>query len=665
MTAKAARDLAHNRLKWVVVASVSLWVVLIGRLVQVQAVEHDQYAQRAREQYERRVELKADRGSIFDRRGRELAVDVRAVSFAADPKLVDAIDEVAEHFGSHGSQNARALARQLKTGKRFVYLARQLTGERLEAARARAYHGVSEFAETKRHYPYGGLAGQVLGHTNIDNTGMEGVERAADQLLRETNGSAVSRVDARGFEVPGSQRQYKTPRHGGSLVLTIDAVYQDILEEELLRTQAQTGAASAIGIISRPNTGEILALANVSLYDPNLTAKSPPQLRRNRAITDPFEPGSTFKAITAAAVLEDALALEEERVFCENGELALDHGETIRDAHPYGWLTFVQVMEKSSNIGIIKLAQRMERERFYEYIRNFGFGIRTGIGLPAESAGLLNRVGNWSERSLETIAIGQEVSVTALQLVQAYGAIANGGTLMAPAIVKRTLNAEGGLLEETQPQSIRRVVSESSAAVIRRMLAGAVRSGTGRRARIEGVDVAGKTGTAQKVASDGQGYDPDAAVASFVGFLPAAAPRLLCLIVVDNPQGEKWGGHVAAPTFRRVMERILYLGDEAVAFGSGDFAVEAQRPRMMQPVRPRLPDLRGMTQPVADFQARLRGMAVEFEGRGDVVVAQKPLPGPMAFQARSISCVLGSKGKVVSLKGDVLPLRQALLLRNL
>ncbi|MBT7552227.1 MAG: PASTA domain-containing protein, partial [Gemmatimonadetes bacterium] len=474
-------------------------------------------------------------------------------------------------------------------------------------------------------------AGQLIGHTNLDNHGSEGVERAFDAMLRERDGSLLGYVDARGKRVPGRQQQREEPEHGRSIVLTLDAVYQGIIEEELQRAIDGSQAEGALGVILDPRSGEILAMANLPLFDPNQSAHSSPDIRRNRAITDAYEPGSTFKVIAAAAVLEDELAGLDDRVFCERGELELANGEVIRDIQPYGDLLFSQVLEKSSNIGLIKFARRLSRPRFYEYIRSFGFATRTGIELPAENSGLLQEVDQWSERSLETIAIGQEIGVTALQLALAYGAIANGGVLMAPRLVAGTVGEDGDFEGRGTPQKVRRVVRREIAATLSEVLAGVVANGTGQRARIAGVAVAGKTGTAQRAAADGSGYDPDASIASFAGFLPAEDPQYVCVVMVENPQIDGWGGHVAAPAFRRVMERILRL--------PGGILVErAVRPPSVATLA--VPDLRGMTRSVAIFQAEMRGLPVVFSGEGEVVVSQSPAPG-MRGRIKRIECTLG------------------------
>jgi membrane peptidoglycan carboxypeptidase len=295
------------------------------------------------------------------------------------------------------------------------------------------------------------------------------------------------------------------------------------------------------------------------------------------------------------------------------------------------------VIGQSSNIGTMKMARRLQRKKFYEYIRNFGFGTRTGIDLPSESAGLLRHAAQWSDRSLETIAMGQEISVTALQLAMAVGAIANGGTLMAPRLVKEVIGPEGQTVRQIEPQPIRRVVSPEAAAQMRQIMAGAVTEGTGKRARVEGVTVAGKTGTAQRVALGGQGYAAGEYVVSFIGFLPVEDPQLLCLVVVDNPKRDKWGSSISAPAFKRIMERVLYLSDGVLARHTSADSVRADTLQAM------VPDLRGMTRKVARFQASLRGLQVSFEGEGEVVIAQAPSADSSGQDVEEIVCQLGEE----------------------
>ena len=608
-----------------------LWSMVIARLVQIQGFLGEAYAERAYGQYVRQTSLSAKRGSLLDRRGTEMAADVKARSFYARPERVQDPQAIASFFARLNGFNSEKIVGQLSGERSFVYLARQVDASAVDA-QADSFAGVYSHSATRRFYPLGSLAGQLLGHTNIDNEGREGIERAFDGVLRETEGAQVAYVDARGLQVPGSIQQRAAAENGRSLVLTIDALYQSILEEELARSMKETDAASAMGVILEPNTGEVLAMANVPLFDPNNSGRSTAAQRRNRVIADAYEPGSTFKVIAAAAVLEDGLAEVGERVDCEEGLLRLSNGDLIRDITPHGELSFAEVIEQSSNIGVIKFARRLPRARFYQYIRSFGFATRSGVELPAESSGLLQRVDRWSDRSLETISIGQEISVTALQLAQAYAAIANGGELLVPQVVKGYADRDGRLKEERAPRVLRRVIGEKTSAKLRKILHGVVDRGTGSRARIVGVSVAGKTGTAQKAAADGRGYDPDASIVSFAGFLPVEKPQFVCVIVVDDPRKERWGGSVAAPAFQRVMQRIVHL--------PGGLLADRPIAEHLVPTRV-VPDLRGMTRSAAHLTAQLRGIEVRAEGHGSVVVGQVPPPGEEVLMGVDIGCQMG------------------------
>jgi len=636
---------------------ISLWLLVVGRLVQVQAVQHESYGKQAQIQHQRLTTKKAKRGNIFDRHGIELALDVQAVSFYADPYEIKGAVAIARHFSRHGGTDVKTLERRLQSKRRFVYLARGLRDTELSEARSVDFIGVYEHPESQRYFPYGPVGSQLLGFVDIDNKGSEGAERAFDAVLQGTDGHLLTYVDSRGHRVPGRELEYTPPQHGKDLVLTIDAVYQDILEEELARAVELSGAERALGIIADPRTGEILAMGNVPLYNPNIAGEAKPAQRRNRAVTDPFEPGSTFKVVTAAAVLEEGLAQVDEEVFCENGRILLANGDIINDVHPYGTLSFGEVIEKSSNIGVIKMARRLERGKFYQYIRSFGFGIRSGVELPAESAGVLRQASDWSERSLETLAIGQEISVTALQMVQALGVIANEGVLMAPQIVREIRDSQGHTFERRQPKPVRRVISVATANKVKEILSRVVERGTGKRATIDGMRVAGKTGTAQRVARQGKGYAKGQYVVSFMGFLPVDAPRLLGVIVVDNPRKQKYGGEVAAPAFKKIMERILHAESRLFA-GS----VRAD-PSLL--TTGTVPDLRGLRASVARFQGEVRGIKVEFSGRGDVVVDQRPQVGSLSAKPGKIVCELGYLSSVQTLGQHGIPLRQALFLDQL
>ena len=654
----------RGRLRVAALLGALVWLALIGRLVQVQGVQHEAYASRAREQQEQIIEVGARRGRVLDRAGRELSLDVPSTSFFCRPAALERPAEVAEFFAQLDGRNESSLRRRLEDHSRpFVYLARQVDDDVADRIRERGFIGVGEQPETRRYYPLRHLAGQLLGFTNVDNRGREGVEQAFDSLLKGRRGKSHVFVDMHGTPLPHRTAEQAKAEDGGDLQLTIDAMYQGVLEEELVAAIERTGAESGLGIISDPRTGDILAMASVPLFDPNHPGMAQAAMRRNRPVTDSFEPGSTFKAVSLAAVVEEGLAKAETPVFCEQGALALANNDTIRDVSPHGILTMAEVVEKSSNIGAIKLVRRIERRDFYEYIRRFGFGTRTGVGLPAESVGLLRSTSTWSERSLETLAIGQELSVTLLQLAQAFGAIANGGLLITPNIEKRGAGDE--------PQVVRRVISEQTSVQMRSILAAAVQSGTGNKAGVSGLDVAGKTGTAQRARPDGSGYAEDENVASFIGFAPAGEPVLLCAIVIENPSGVKWGGEVAAPVFKRVIQRLAALPDSPLRpvhdlFDAPALAGEEESTDQPLAVGPATPDLRGMSASAAVNCGRLRGLSVHVSGSGEIVVDQVPLPGDRTGNSDgAVYCQLGSAEDVALSAALPTPLRQAVLLRKL
>ncbi len=630
---------APLRLRVVAACWAVFCVVLVLRLVQVQAWRHEHYVRQSDGQAQRRGTLKAERGRILDRRGNVLAVDLRSVSIFAEPHKVAEPEAVASHLASVTGQPAHRLLSQLQSGKSFVYLARQL--DRVAAVRAMSkdFTGVHTQFEVRRLYPQGPLAAQVLGFTNVDNRGNNGLEYALDELVSGVDGEEKWQVDAEKVRVAGSTRQVRPPRDGCTVVLTLDMVYQDILEQELAAAMDSSRADAAMGIIMDPRSAEILAMANVPLFDPNRPGEGSSEYHRNRTVTDPYEPGSTFKIISLSGVLAHGRASPEEPMFCGQGRLRLPNGHTIRDHHPYGTLSFREVIEKSSNIGTIRFVQRLSRRELYEHLRCFGLGTRTGTELPGEASGMLAQVQNWSDRTLETIAIGQEISLTALQLAVAVSAVANGGRLLTPQIVKGVLHPDGSY-EPRTAAPVRQVISSEVAARMRDILVGVVEKGTGKLARIEGVAIAGKTGTAQKAAKSG-GYERGSYMVSFIGFLPADDPKLLCLVVVDNPRLNAWGGTIAAPAFRRVVERILHL-PEGSRLRSPAPGREEEREQLLASV----PDLRGMTRQTARYQASLRGLSVTFAGEGDLVVAQEPAPGV---------CSRDELGQIVCTLGEVQP----------
>ncbi len=547
----------YKRQRLIAAAGLIFAIFLAGRLVVIQGFAKEAYASKARHQHIKGVPLAAKRGQILDREGRVLATTLESQSFFVNNiSDVDTLRSLAVRFFKESGESEGALLKRLQGKRSFVWLARQM----IDGPEADTLpEGIGCVVEMARAYPMGSVAGQLVGYTSVDNSGIEGIERAYDQTLRGSAGEMSSRVDAKGRAISDLGVVEALPEDGADLTLTIDSVVQSIAEEELEATVAHFKAISGIAVVTNPKTGEILAMVNVPTIDPNAFGNYDRWLHRNRAVTDQFEPGSTFKIVAVAGAMEEGLYRGQDSIDCENGRLVVPGG-VITDTHPSSWLTVQQVIEESSNVGTIKIARALGTAGLFKYGRLFGFGSVTGKGLPGETAGILKHPGQWSKRSLETIAIGQEVGVTALQVASAYGVIANRGVLVAPRLYRWTSRG-GERLSETSVDTVRRVVSKRVAKEVNQYLEGVVSHGTGSNAAIPGYRVAGKTGTAQKAYEDRLGYDPDRYVSSFIGYLPAEDPDLLCLVIVDGPEQTHLASQVAAPVFKRIVNRVLSRRD--------------------------------------------------------------------------------------------------------
>ncbi len=615
---------------------------LTGRLAWLQVVKRAELAQLAERQYSRTVVLHAQRGPILDRQGTPLATSTPTESLFVQPRSVgDPVRVTARLAPIIGLPPAEVHA-VLTSSRSFVWLRRRLPPAVAAGVRALREPGLGFLPEPLRLYPNRELAAHVVGFEGVEG-GLEGIERAFEGELAGTPGKAIVGRDALGREV-AAPHMLEPPQPGLGVMLTLDRAIQYMTERELDAAYRRTGARSAMAVVLDPRTGEVLALAIRPTFNPNTFLDVPSRDRwRDRAVTDPFEPGSTFKVILAAAALEEGVVRPEDRIYGENGSVTIAK-TTIHDWKKYGWLTFSEVLQNSSNVGSIKVGLALGRERYYRYMSAFGFGAATGVGLPGESRGLLRAPGRWSLLSLPTMSIGQEVSVTALQLVSAFGAVANGGTLMQPRIVRATFDAEGREVRRFAPTPVRQVISPETARTLTRILVRVVESGTGHNAAIPGYEVAGKTGTAQKLDPATRRYSRSPGVLSFVGWAPADEPRFVMLVVLDEPRKEQWGSEAAAPIWSAIGRGILrYLevaprdvlpmqivtrpSPEApaasvtapVRFVSTDAAVDADGSRGM-------PDLTGRTLRSALAALAPLRLAVEIRGQGRVV-RQAPRPG--------------------------------------
>lgn len=534
--------------------------IIAGRLFNLQVLRAEEFAQLADRQHQKTLAVEAGRGAIYDRSGKILAINMEVPSVFGAPKYVSDPQATAAQLNQVLKTDVQQLESKLKSGRDFVWLARRLEPERAEGLQGLSLNGIGVIPEGRRFYPKGAMLSHVLGFANIDNHGQEGLERRYDAQLRGERGHLVVERDAFGGAVFPKELNYVAPSPGKDLVLTIDEVVQYVAEQELDEVVTRTRAASGVVIVVEPKTGAILALAVRPTFDPN-APKGDANLWRNRAINDAYEPGSTFKLIAAAAALEEKLVSPDELIYGEDGAFVVEN-TVVHDHHKNGWMTFAQVLQKSSNIGMIKVAQRLGPDRLARYVSAFGFGQKTDVDLSGEQRGLAKEPQAWGRRTLASIAMGQEIGVTPMQLVMAVSAIANGGSLMRPYVVSEVRTPAGEPVARFEPVVRRRPVSEETARVMTDILRGVtLPGGTGTLAAVPGYDVAGKTGTAQKADLLTGGYSATRMVSSFVGFLPADDPKLCILVMVDEPQTAHWGGTVAAPVFQRIAaQAVRHLG---------------------------------------------------------------------------------------------------------
>ena len=539
----------------VVLLLVGGFSAILLRLLFLHVFEGPALAHRAERQHQRMVTLEGERGKIYDRRGRELAINVDVYSLYGDPSRVDNPRGAARSLASLLAMETGKLERRLAGPGNFVWIERRLPPDLVRKVETLIIPGIGWIPESKRFYPKRELLAPVLGFSGIDNRGLEGVERGYDSVLKGKTVELVLERDARGRAVFGKtgEEGYR----GNDLILTIDEVVQYLTEQELDRAVQEHQAVRGMAVVMNPWTGEILAMSVRPGFNPNFASGYRPEQWRNRIITDVYEPGSTFKIVTAAGVLEEKLLKPGDVVDDGSGTLVVS-GAVIHDSHPAGRpLTLEEVIQHSSNVGAAKMGMMLGGERLDHYIRAFGFGRKTGVDLPGEVRGLVSDRSRWSGRSLATISIGQEVAVTPIQLVRAMAAIANGGWLIQPRVVHGVRTPEG---EDRlhQPELARRVISPETArqlgAILKRVTE---KEGTAYLANVPGYEVAGKMGTAQKVDPATGRYSSDQFVSSFVGYLPADRPEIAVLVVVDSPKGLGWGGSVAAPVFSRIAAQTL------------------------------------------------------------------------------------------------------------
>ncbi|MCK9604546.1 MAG: penicillin-binding protein 2 [Candidatus Omnitrophica bacterium] len=529
------------------------------RVIYIQTFSSGYLDSIARKQHNLFLELEPLRGTIYDANIKPLAVNIPLDSLYAAPLQMRDKDkeEVIRKLSPILHLEQSFLRERLYRKKSFIWIARKITPEESQAIRKLNIKGLGFIKESKRTYPNSYLASHVVGFAGLDNTGLEDLEAYYDKYLKGAPGWALFLRDARQKKLDLWEKMV-VPKDGYNLVLTIDEVIQYIAERELDKAFKTYHAKGASIVVMDPRTGAILALANRPTFDLNEYSRVAKDTLRNRAICDLFEPGSVFKIVTASAALEEKKVNEETRFFCENGAYRVGP-HILHDHQPHGWLTFRQVIEESSNIGTTKVAQILGADTVYKYVKLFGFGSKLGVDLPGEISGMIKEPRFWSKTSIGAVPIGQEVGVTALQLVTAISVIANGGKLMKPYIVEEVRDKYGESIKKYSPVVLRQAISTDTALRIKKILTGVVEEGTGKMAKLDDITSAGKTGTAQKLEANGA-YSHGKFVASFIGFAPAEEPVIAIVVTVDEPHPYYFGGVVAAPVFKKVVsDTIRYL----------------------------------------------------------------------------------------------------------
>ncbi|HEV8427902.1 MAG TPA: penicillin-binding protein [Pyrinomonadaceae bacterium] len=555
---KSRPDVSPGRALFVA-AFIGFWMLVISaRLVYLQFSQYENLANRARQQQQNSIETSPQRGELLDRQERQLARSVQTVSLFLDPDGLDAatLDRNAQQLARSLNLKQADLAKEFHDAaaakKRFIWIARRLEADVANKIVELKLPGLQTQLEPKRYYPNGSLAAHVLGYVGLDGKGLGGVEQFYNAKISGEAGRLLVEKDANGKPYESYEIASKP---GQTVVLTIDQSIQYQAEQALQAAVQRSRAKSGTVIVLDPRSGEILALANAPTFDPNKVSEAKPETRSNWALQNIYEPGSTFKVVAFSAALEKKLAKVDDHIDCQMGAITVA-GRVVHDHHPFGSLTIAEALAKSSNVAAIKLGLRVGDPTMYDYIKRFGFGSRTEIELPGETNGILRKVERWQPSSIGSIAIGQEIGVTPVQMVAAFGALANDGVRIAPHLIREVRDAGGNVVYRAQPEQ-RRVISAETAITLRGMLEGVTLNGTAKKAQLDGYSAAGKTGTAQKVDPKTKTYSSTKFVGSFVGFAPVSNPQVVIIVVIDEPAGAYHGGDVAAPVFREVAEQVL------------------------------------------------------------------------------------------------------------
>lgn len=609
-----------KRISFIFMISALLLSLLVVRTAWIQFVMGKELQAKAIDSRLRNIDVKAKRGIIYDRNGSPLAISVSADSVYAVPSQVrrsNQLEEIAEALAEVLELNKEDVIEKLNKRIAFEWIKRRIPDEKIKQLKELDLPGINFVEENQRYYPKGKLAAHILGFAGIDNQGLNGVELTFDKELRGASGKIMIEYDAGGREIPNAMHQYIPPIDGNSIYLTIDETIQYVVEREIDQMMKIKQAKKAAVLVMDVKTGDILGMASRPVFDPNNYAEYDQGTWRNFALTDAYEPGSTFKPVVAAGAMEENIVKATDR-FYDPGYIKVGK-ETIKcwSRTPHGSQSFIEGVQNSCNPVFVTVGLRMGKDNFYKYLNGFGFGAKTGIDLPGEATGILVPRSRTKDIDLATMSIGQANAVTPIQLVRAVAAIANDGWLMKPQLVKEIRDFEGKLVRELEPEPIRQVISQQTSKELRDILESVVTEGTGRNAYLEGYKVAGKTGTAQKILPGG-GYSSSEYIASFVGFAPADEPRIAVLVVVDAPQGVYYGGQVAAPVFKNViLDSLRYL----------EVPPELKNGVIIEEKKITVPDIKTKNIAQATKELKALGFKVQVEGQGEAIITQLPPAG--------------------------------------
>lgn len=534
------------------------FIIIIIQLFNLQIIQYNFFKSKAQKMHLTTIDQQVGRGNIYDRNGQKIAFNIRTASICACPRKIKDKISVASFLSEKLNMDKKEILNKLKSRRGFVYIKRKVDINIADEIIRKEIKGIFTQYEEKRFYPLKEIGAHIIGFTDIDNKGLEGIELKYDKYLKGKTGRTLVKRDAKGRLITIDKIEIKKAEKGGDVYLTLDSNIQYYAQKELKETVHKYKAKSGSVIILNPKTGEIYALANYPEYDPNIFYKFSNEEIRNRAITDIFEPGSTFKIFTMSAYLKDFPEYKDIKIFCGNGKYFF-FNRFVRDHDKYGWLTIPEIIKYSSNIGMVNLALKISQEKLYKEYVNYGFGKKTDIDLEGEVSGVLRNYKEWDNTTLTSIPYGQEVGVTAIQLARAYMAIANGGYLIKPYLVDRIEKNGKIIYQNSTVKSNNKILDEETRKKLLDMLCAVVeKDGTGKKAMIPGYIIAGKTGTAQKHDEKNKGYKKNAYVSSFVGFIPANNPEILVAVVIDEPKSILYsGGDVAAPLFKNLTSIAL------------------------------------------------------------------------------------------------------------